>query len=44
MNNITKTAVGTSIATLILLGILILSGTAYPDYLFIYGTGAFPLI
>ena len=39
MNKITKTAVGTSIATLILLGIVIISGTAYPDYLFTYGVG-----
>ena len=41
MNKITKTAVGTSIAALILLGIVILSGASYPDHLFIYGTGAF---
>ena len=39
MKNITKTAVGTSIAALILLGIVILSGSSYPDYLFTYGTG-----
>ena len=39
MNNITKTAVGTTIAALILFGIVILSGAAYPDRLFTYGTG-----
>ena len=40
MNNIAKTAVGTSITALILLGIVILSGSSYPGYLFTYGTGA----
>ena len=40
MNKITKTAVGTSTAALILLGIVILSGSSHPDYLFTYGTGA----
>lgn len=39
MNKITKTAVGTSIAALLLLGIVMLSGVAYPDSLFTYGTG-----
>ena len=39
MNTITKTAVGTSIAALILLGIVILSGASYPDSLYTYGTG-----
>ena len=39
MNPITKTAVGTSIAALILLGIVILSGASYPDGLYTYGTG-----
>ena len=39
MNRITKTAAGTSIAALILLGIVIRSGAAYPDHLFTYGTG-----
>ena len=39
MNKITKTAAGTSIAALILLGSVILSGASYPDYLFTYGTG-----
>ena len=39
MNKITKTAVGTSIAALILLGIVILSGASYPNCLFSYGTG-----
>ena len=40
MNRITKTAVGTSAAALILLGFVIVSGASYPDYLFTYGTGA----
>ncbi len=40
MNHITQIAVGTSIAALILLGLVILSGTAYPDDLFTYGVGA----
>ena len=39
MNKITKTAVGTSIAALIVLGIVILSGASYPACLFTYGTG-----
>ena len=39
MNKITKTAVGTSVASLILLGIVILSGVSYPAHLFTYGTG-----
>ena len=39
MNKITKTAVGTSIAALIVLGIVILSGSSHPAYLFTYGTG-----
>ena len=39
MNTITKTAVGTSIAALILLGSVMLSGASYPDGLFTYGTG-----
>lgn len=39
MNKINKTAVGTSTATLILLGIVVLSGASYPNNLFIYGTG-----
>ena len=39
MNKITKTAVGTSIASLIFLGIVILSGASYPTHLFTYGTG-----
>ena len=40
MNKITKIAISTSVAALILLGIVILSGVSYPDYLFSYGTGA----
>ena len=40
MNKITKIAISTSVAALILLGIVILSGASYPDYLFSYGTGA----
>ena len=40
MNKITKTAVGTSVASLILLGIVILSGSSHPAYLFTYGTGS----
>ena len=40
MNNITKTAVCTSITALILLVTVILSGTSYPNYLFTFGTGS----
>lgn len=39
MNKVTKTAVGTSIASLILLVIVILSGASYPANLVTYGTG-----
>lgn len=39
MNNITKLAVGTSVLSLSLLLLVFISKAAYPDHVFIYGTG-----